>query len=317
MMQEGFEDAQMDTKERFNRAMQKERDAGEMSRSNLKSSVADRIDSQVSRLEQQNIALKDDNVRNNTRTQFQKRREIDNMAKAFQDNVEAYKNEKEEISRQAIQDNRDDIEKIQDQNSKVAVATNRQYRLKQEQSDQIHKTAFENLKSESDVRFAQNKIQTDKRVKHLFDSTLEDKSRMIKLEQENHAASQMNQKDELRNMRAVMIDEKNAALGVLRDRLQKQELQHSEKMNAVVQKYEKQLQVMQDHMIKEKKTSDENLKRVTEELQRANKLNMDQVVSQNREQLRQVNQHHSEEIRNMNKQNEEKLDQLIGEFKRS
>jgi len=118
-------------------------------------------------------------------------------------------------------------------------------------------------------------------------------------------------------LRSNLEADKQIAVNNLQEHLQKQELAHSEKMTQVVGKYEKQIQMLKDELMKEKRVNDDNLKRSTEEMQHQHKLSMDQVAQQNRDKLRQMDTHHSEELRSLNKRNDERLDQVLTEIKKT
>jgi polyhydroxyalkanoate synthesis regulator phasin len=88
-------------------------------------------------------------------------------------------------------------------------------------------------------------------------------------------------------------------------------------MGIVVQKYEKQIQGMQDQLMRHEKTSAETLKRTVDELQRAHKVSIDQLEAKNRDRMRTITSHQQEEIRSVNKRHEDKLDAVLTEVKKT
>ena len=99
--------------------------------------------------------------------------------------------------------------------------------------------------------------------------------------------------------------------------LRKHELHNTERMNIIVNRYEKQIQILKDQLLREHKSNDDNVKRLTDELARTHKMEMDQVEAKNRAKLRQLNDMHAQELRSLTKRNEERMDQVIGELKKS
>ncbi len=316
LLREGFRDATETTRDRFQKAAQKEREISQMARNSLAGSVNERIDNQVERLESDNERLRDAKIRDEVLLRHQVKREVGNIKEGYQKNVEAYKQERDEIVRTQNDRGRQDLMKVHEQTSKQTVEMARQNRLNQEDANRIHRSAYENLRSDFGVRHDQAKTLADQRVKNIHEVTSQEKSRIMEKQLEDHTINQQVKQDELRSLQATMEADKQQTVLRMKDQLNKQEVQHTEKMVQVVAKYEKQIQTLKDQMIRDKKLSDENLKRVTDELQRAHKTGMDQIASQNRERIRQVGQQHNEELRSVNKRHEEKLDQVVGELKR-
>ena len=120
-----------------------------------------------------------------------------------------------------------------------------------------------------------------------------------------------------RRVRAFDGHDKQIAVTSLREHIQKQEIKHQERMSQVVSKYEKQVQALKDEMAKEKHANDENMKRLVDEMQRMHKVALDQQDAKTRERVRQLSQQHAEELRTLNRRNEEKIEQVVGEVKRT
>ena len=140
---------------------------------------------------------------------------------------------------------------------------------------------------------------------------------MAELEAQNHTATQQAHQDDMKALRATLDDDKRGSMVGLRDQLQKQEVQHTERMAQVVAKYEKQIQTLKDQLEHERRGNDTNLKRSVEEMQRTHKTSIDQLESQNRDRLHQLNVQHNEEIKEINKRNDEKLNQVLAEVKKA
>ena len=126
-----------------------------------------------------------------------------------------------------------------------------------------------------------------------------------------------NKEEELRAQRIQLEAEKNQTIERMQDMLRKHELHNTERMNIIVNRYEKQIQILKDQLLREHKSNDDNVKRLTDELARTHKMEMDQVEAKNRAKLRQLNDMHAQELRSLTKRNEERMDQVIGELKKS
>lgn len=316
-LREGFKDGLEATREKFEKAAAAEREVGNMSRESLKSTVGNRIENQVNRLEQENLDLKDSNVRQDTMSKQQQRREIANVTDAYQKNMDNYREQRDEAVRSSNERTHKDVTKVRGELEKQATEVNRYYRTQQDEQNRIHRSAYDNLKGDSEIRTEQIKSNADNRVKNLYETTAEEKARIVELQADNHTASQRAHQDEMKALRSTLEADKQIAVNNLQDHIQKQEVAHSERMNQVVSKYEKQIQVLKDQLVREKKIGEENLKRSTEEMARMHKVALDQVAAQNRDRVRQLETVHSEELRTLNKRNDEKVDQIIAEVKKT
>jgi hypothetical protein len=210
-----------------------------------------------------------------------------------------------------------DVATVRDDMGKQLTDTSRFYRGRMEEENHIQRNAYDNLVGDFQSRQEATKMGADQRVQNIYERTEEDKQRLIKLQEENHTASQMQMRDQVREARQQAENEKQIAVRTMQDQMRKQELQHTERMSQVVGKYEKQLQALKDQVIKERKSGEENLKRTVDELQRAHKMSVDQLEAKNRDQMRQMTSMQSEELRTVNKRHEEKIDAVLAEVKKT
>ena len=317
ILRQGFEDGITKTRDRYEKRASQERKLASMARDDLRSDVNSRINDQVLRLEREKQDLKDANVRGEMKMKQENERTINNVMDAYQRNVENYKEQRDAAVRQANDANHKDIAMIRKDYDEQATANNRLHRQMDEERNSIHKKAFETLNRDYQLRNENTKSIADKRVKELYEVTSAEKARLTELQIDNHTASQRAHQDALRQLRATMEQEKLTAVTNLQEQLQRQELQHSERMAQTVSKYEKQILGLKDELIKQKKYNDENMKRMTEDMQRQHKLAMDQLDQQNRDRMRKVDNQHAEELRTVNKRNEAKIDQIMAEVKKT
>jgi hypothetical protein len=304
-------------RERFEKAVDKERDAGETSKSQMKSTVMDRVDNQVRRLEQENLSLQDAQVRQQLKMQNDKKREIGNVRDAYQKNMDNYQEQRDEAVRMNNEGNRKDVLKVSKQASKQMVDTNRFYRGQLEEQNRISRDAYENLSADFATRNEGTKAIADQRVKHIVETTEQEKGRMIENQAENHMAMQRVKQDEMRELRDALTADKAVAVNKLQAQLQNQEVKHAQRLDQTIQKYEKEILSLKDQMMRDKRLADESLRRTTEELTRQHQINLDQLEAKNRDRLRTVNIQHGEEVRSVNKRHEQRLDQVIGEIKKT
>jgi len=317
ILRDGFQDGLEDTRDRFEKAMNKNRNATDTALGNMKASAVDRIENQVRRLENEKEDLKENKIRNELQMKQKTNRELDNMRDAFQKNVENLAEQRNQAVRQGNERNRADVHEIRKDMGQQLVDTNRFYRERMEESNRINREAYSTIKDDFVTRNENTKNAADLRVQRIYGETEEAKARMIQKQQDDHVANQLNKHNEMKELREHMDGDKNSAVRRMQDHMRKQELQHSERMSAAVSKYEKQITQLKDQMIKDRKHAEENLRRTVEEMQRAHKVALDQVDSKNRDQLRQTNAGHQEQLRQVNKRHEERLDQVIVEVKKT
>lgn len=317
VLRQGFNDGLEKMRDRYDKAERAEHDAQKMSSDHLKASAQDRIDGQVHRLEQENLDLKDARVAEELKMKNRKDREVKNVASSYQKNVDELSDRLKETLDQSNERNHRNIDQVRKEASEQAVERSRYYRRQMDHENRINRQAYSALKDDLTSRNEQAQALADARVRHVVDDTEETKARLVELQKDNLIESQRAKQDQIKQVRDAMTDEKNQALNRMQEQIRKQEAQHLEKMTSVVAKYEKQVQSLKDQLVKERKSNEENLKRTVDEMRRANKVALDQADAQNRDRMRQVNLQHTEELRTMSRRNEEKLDQLVGQVKKT
>lgn len=317
IMRDGFQDGLNRQADRFAKAIKKEKEASEISGAHMKRNAIDRIDNQVRRLENEKMDLKDSNTRQDLKTKHQARQEINNIRDAYGKNIENYKDQRDQAVRDSNERSARDVATVRDQMGKELTETNRFYRGKMAENNRIQRNAYDNLVGDFEARQEYTLNTADQRVKTIHEQAVENEARMIKHQGEAHVQAQRQQQDEMRNLREFMDQEKQDAVMRMQDQMRKQELRHTEKLNTVVQKYEKQIVALKDEVLKERLNGETNLKRTVDELQRAHKLSHDQVEAKNRERMRQVSNQQAEELRSVNKRHEEKLDSVLAEVKKT
>ena len=316
-LREGFSDGLETMKGRYEKAMKEERQANGAGSETFKATINDRIDSQVRRLENEKADLKEGKARQETQGKQQQQREMGHLRESYGKNIELALEARDEAVRSNNERNSKDIQQVRGEMSKQMTESGRYYRDRMDENNRINRSAYDNLVDSFDSAQEATKMSTDQRVKQIYQKSEEDKQRMIQMQSEGHSASQTQMRDQVRAVRDVVEGEKNLAVRTMQDQMRKQELQHTEKMSRMVSKYESQIQLLKDQMMKERKTGEENLKRTVDELQRSHKLSVDQLEAKNREQMRQVSTMQGEEVRTLNKRHEEKLDAVLAEVKKT
>ena len=317
LLREGFKDGLSRTRENFAKAAAEQRTSVENARTDFQDKVRDRIDNQVDRLETEKEEIKDSGTRNEMQLKQKQQREMANIAEAYQKNMDNYKEQRDSAVRASNDRVHKSVDSVRRELGKQVTDTNRNAKLQENERNDIQKSAIDNLKGDFEGRFEQNKMNTENRVRNILDTTTEEKTRAAQMQEDDHLSTQRSHQDDLRSLRSTLEDDKQTAIGTMQERLQKQELQHSERMNQVVARYEKQVTTLKDQLAREKKINEENLKRTTEEMQHAHKLSVDQLESTSRARLRQADTQHSEEMKIMNKRNEEKINQVLAEVKKT
>lgn len=316
-MRDGYNDSIETMRERFEGAAKKQRDAQEVASLNMKINAVDRIENHIRRLEQEKEDLKDKNINDSVRANHEKNREMNQLRDAMGKNIENWKEQRDEAVRTSNERTAKDVSQVRDELGKQLTDTNRFYRGQMEERNRINRMAYDNLVGDFESRQAHTQNVTNERVKKIHELSEEERARMVKQQGEIHTLTQRQHMDEIKEVREEMEGDKQAAVLRLQDQIRKQEVQHAEKMNLVVSKYEKQIQTLKDQMLRERNLAEENLKRTVDDLQRVHKMAIDQVESKNRDQLRQMTVRQSEELRTVNKRNEEKLDQVLAEVKKT
>lgn len=317
ILREGFNDGLNTMKERYNKAMEKERKALSASSQDFQSTVDNRIDNDVRRLANENQDLRESNNRQTLLMKNEHKRELNNVKDAFGKNVQNALDQRDEAIRSTNERVAEDVGKVRDDMGKQLVDTTRFYQGRMGEQNRIQRTAYDNLVGDFDSRQEATKSTADQRVKMVHDRAEEDKQRLIQQQAEMHVASQDQMKEQVRLAREQSDAEKQVAVRTVQDQMRKQEIQHTNKMNQIVSKYEKQIQTLKDQVVRERKIGEENVKKAVDELQRAHKVSIDQLEAKNRDQIRQMNSTQAEELRSLNRRHEEKLDQVLTEVKKT
>lgn len=316
-LREGFEDGLGKMRDRFQKSIGKEEEALRLSRENLQSDVANRSARQIDRLSRENQNMKEANIQDQVRMNHQKNREVDNIAEAYQKNMDSYRQERDEAIRQGNERNHNDIAKVRKELDGQMSETGRFYRGKMEEQNGIQRTAYNNLKTDADLRHEQTKLMADQRVKTIYDSAEDEKQRLTELQGETRLASQRSHQDEMKALRTQLESDKNQAISRMTEQLQKQEVQHADRLNTTIHKYEKQVLALKDQIVRERKLNEENLKRTVEDLQRVHNTGIERIEAQNRERVRQMQAQQDQEVKSLNKRHEDRLDSVLVEVKKT
>lgn len=316
-LRDGFKDGLRHARESFLEAGQKQRADVDAARESFRDTVTGRIDGQVARLEDENEELRVGSDQERVKTKAQQQREMANLSEAYQKNIDNYKEQRDRAVSIGSERMHKSVEAVRKELGEQMTQNARFYKIKEDELNHVNRGAVTNLRGEYEGRVEQSRDNMENRVKNLLDTRAQEQEREAQMQAENLQASQRGHQDDVRTIRFKMEDEKKIVVANLLDRLQKQEVKHNENMTVVVNKYEKQVQALKDQLLREKKTNEENLRRTTEEMQRAFKLSMDQVEMQTRDKLRMVDNKHNEELKMMNKRNDEKIDQVIAQVKKT
>lgn len=315
ILRQGFKDALEDTRDRYEQKMTKEREFLDTTSNETRAKVFERINNQLRGLERENSNLKDANSRDRVLTKYQADREIENMRDAFQKNVEVAQEERSAAVDQFNHLNHKDIDKINQQNSRLMQDANRSYVERFNSQEERHKSAVDNIETDFQAQNAMNRTAANQRVRHIVEETESDKARLVaqgNLDRETQAKSH---RDEIIELRSIQEQDKKAAIDRLKESIRKQEVQHEEKMSVVVAKYEKEIARLNDELVRVRRANDEDLKRLAGEMQRQHKSELDTQQIQYQEKMRKTQDLHSEELRTVNRRNQERVDQLVATTK--
>ncbi len=317
VLRTGFEDGLAKTRERFEKANEKERSAREENGEVFKSSVSERVDSRMRALESRIEDLKALKVRRDLELTRDKNREVTNVKDSYQNNIDDLEYQRKELLRASNAKNAKEIQKIHGEKSELMQNQNRFFNEKISFDRERSKEQVQNLKSDFESRSQQTQMQADNRVNTLLSSTELEMNRV----QENSlmTAKMMKEQhqEELKVVRAQVEAEKAEAIERLKDQLRKREMQQQEKMNSVVTSYEKQLAQLNDDMVRLKRSQDVELKRMVDNMKRVHQSELDtqQVQYQNR--LSKVQGQHADEMRSVNERNQARMDQVLTTVKKA
>jgi hypothetical protein len=317
LMRDGFDDGLQTQRNRYDKAMKKQAAAQSMVSETLKSNAVDRIDNQVRRLEGEKEDLKEVNARQQLLNKQAKEEEIRHIKEAYGKNIENYREQRDQAVRESNERSARDVAAVRADLGKQLSDSNRSFRDRLNENTQIQTSAYRNATADFEARTQQQQMFADQRVKNIFDTTQEEKTRLIQKQAEDHTTMQHNRADEIKALHAQLESEKQDAVLRMQDQIRKQEVAHTEKMNQLVAKYEKQITALKDQVVREKRNGEENVRRTVDEMTRAHKISIDQLEAKNRDRLRQVNAVQSEELRSLNKRHEEKLDQVLAVVKKT
>lgn len=317
LLRDGFRDGLETQRERYDKAMKNQAAAQSLVSDRLKTNAIDRINDQVRRLENEKEDLKEAKVRDQLLGKQARDEEIRHVKDAYGKNIENYREQRDQAVRESNERTARDVASVRDDLSKQMSDNSRFFRNRLNENTQIHTTAYRNATADFEARTQQQQMFADQRVKNIFDATQEEKTRLIKRQQEEHAMSQQTRADDIKAVHNQLETEKQEAILRMQELIRKQEVAHTEKMTQLVAKYEKQITALKDQVVKEKRNGEENLRRTVDEMTRAHKVSLDQLDSKNRDKMRQLSAAQSEELRSVNKRHEEKLDQVLAEVKKT
>ncbi len=310
LLREGFKDGLSREREKFESALEKERDVYMSGKQALESEVKGRVGSRIDRLEAQNRALEAEKIREGVRLNKAKQREIANVRDSFTKNIEDLQRQRDEAVHSSNEKNAKDIHHLSKKHERIMFDTNREFQTKMETQNFLHKESMDVIQSALTGRADQAQRNADRRVKGIIEHTELAKQRINEKSVETAESLRRNHADEIRSLRFQFEKEKNDAINRIKEMAQQREVGHQEQMAQLKNQHQKEILTYQDEMQKLKKSADENLKRTVEELQRAHKLSLEQQEFRHKDKLQSLEVDHSNRLKTLNRRHDEKMDQL-------
>jgi len=299
-----------DIREHYNQNNMKNREAFDEAVGRIKDNYDNHVVPEVQHLRNEYQDLQDRSARDQRQLEIKTAREKAQFRDAYGKNVESYKMQRDEAVRTGNERRARDIENLNTRNEKDMVETHRYYSAKLDDQNRRLRSEYQNINGDFKLRNEQVQSIADLRVKNILDDTEAEKQRMTRQQAEAHDMLRRDHQDTLRNLRMDTDAEKVEAIERVKDQAKQKEVEHSERMAQTIQTHQRDILALQDQLVRERKSSDENLRRTIEDMNKAHKTDLDQQMTKYEERIRNLQTAQSEELRRVNRAQEEKLNQL-------
>ena len=316
LMKEGFDESLAQQRDRFHRAEQKRQAAQELSRDQLKSSVADRVNSQVRRLEQDKVDLESKNVLDAVKNQKRTNLQIKNLTRDYQAKLENMQDQKDEAVRQANMSNRDDILKVHEENKKLMKSQARYYLDERHLENSKNRQAINSLETDFESRIQQSNQNADQRVERVMTTETDKTQRMQQKYEEARATLQENHHKDILELRENYMKDRDQAINNLKSQMQKREIEHADRMNQIQNEHKKKMAALNDELVKTKQSGDMRNKQLVKDMKRSQETQLESQKMRYEGQLSEAREAHSREIAALNKRHEEQLDQVLNTIRK-
>lgn len=316
LMKEGFNESLAQQRDRFHRAEQKRQAAQELSRDQLKSSVADRVNSQVRRLEQDKVDLQSKNVLDAVKNQKRTNLQIKNLTRDYQAKLENMQDQKDEAVRQANMSNREDVLKVHEENQKLMKSQARYYLDERHLENSKNRQAINSLETDFESRIQQSNQNADQRVERVMTTETDKTQRMQQKYEEARATLQETHHKEILELRENYMKDRDKSINNLKAQMQKREIEHADRMNQLQNEHKKKMAALNDQLVKTKQSGDMRNKQLVKDMKRSQETQLESQKMRYEGQLAEAREAHSREIAALNKRHEEQLDQVLNTIRK-
>ncbi|MCB0422030.1 MAG: hypothetical protein KDD61_13615 [Bdellovibrionales bacterium] len=313
----GFQDSLEKTRDRFEEAAKKEREAREMGRSDFRSSVDQRVNNQIRSLENENEDLKHANSVALLKQRQEEARERTNLLNSFKKNIDAYEKERQETKNLSQEQHAEDLHELQRRNDEIINASSKFYMGRMREENFRNKSALNQLEMEKKTAMDQSEMLAQKRV----DVILKDTEDQISTIRKHQQTSLEVMKDDYLNEKTELVEsltkEKEMALQRMQDEIKKTEIESARSEAALRLKFKNEMAEANARHTKDKRLSDNHNKKVVNELVKANQeaLEMQQLKFKNK--VEDLNEQHRNELDRLRSNHRAQMDSVLSAVKQT
>lgn len=309
-MQDANSEGLQGVRDGYRRNLDKKQADLDAARTEMEDDYHGHIAPELRRLTDDNEQLKVSNEKYDRKHDLSRAREMANFRDGYQKNIDNFRMQRDEAVRTGNDRRTKDINDLTEKNNRMNVETNRNFLIKQDDQDRRLKGEYRTITGDFKSRSDQLETLTDARVKNVISSTEDEKQRLYKLNQDNHEIMQRQQADTVKTVRVNSDAEKADAVERLKDQARQQEIGRADKMASASQKFQKDMATLQDQLLRERRSSDDTLRRTIDDMERGHKTSMDQQSAKYEERIRLLQNQQAEELRRVNRTNEERMNQI-------
>lgn len=317
LMKAGFDESMEKQRDRFHRQRRSREEADSLSRTQLKSTVAERINTQVRGLEQENKRLENRNVIDTVKQKKQAEIEKSNIRRDYQMKLEnAQDNEKKAIQ-QANMSNREDILEVHDEASKHMQKQSRFYLDKMHTENSKNRQAINTIETNFSSRIQQTNANADARVDTILNNETAKTEALKKRFDESRTSIKEQHREDLQVIRDNFVKDRNTAIRNLKEKMNDREIAHGQKIQSMRTEYEKRLADLQDQKMKSERQDDKYFKKTFSDIKRVHSHEMDTQNMRHSDQMAELKKSHKDEISSLNKRHEEQLNRVLNTVRKS
>jgi hypothetical protein len=311
MTRDSFQAGLDDDRERYRKAIDKEKDATEQARGAMADVVENRLGKKVTALEEEKHTEQIGRQRDQTKNEAKHKLEMNNLRTAFSRNIEDYERQKREMVNASNDKNQADMTNLSNKNSAAMYDQNKFFQEKIAMDKIRTDERFTQKEQDFDAQSQTANTSNESRFNKLKNYGELENQKLKKYFDEAGTTMRENFDTTLRDVRARNEEEKNKIFSSQANQSRGIEQKWTDKLNAVSLDYEKKIADIEDKHSKELKDQAYQYERIMTEKDKKSHAEFDTQTSQLSHRIAKNDEQHKRELDDLKRKHQETLANLL------